>query len=564
MDIKKIFHNLVSNCYMPEFDYMGHEFSFETINYTTAYSYCQCACAFEHEYCDYLSPSGIVNDEVYERVVQSVVNGQCPHVTEENEEYVRETGIYGIHLAAAVGTKEALTDPRYQFNSRFGRLFGLNPYLTAIYKENHEIILMPVLLHFAPKGTYRLLDARRSSDDPSRIIVESITILEFCVRRRNIRLLKSYIKLNGLDDGVSHALKIVFQHRLVEFEDVLLKDRTWFRYYDNLWTAGICCELAIIHDQSNVLERLLNYLYSVHYDTNNATDKLPQICHVLSREKCEKVLTKYGIHKNVNVNLRDKAIVSLNLLYKFYDDFKDEILKRLKDIPNVSDILNMVTGVRQHTCLHKYIDRKIRKPEVFKEMLCLGADINATDLDDRTPLMHLLKQSKFEQPDRQTLELIIFENPDENMHHSAVICALEQDVRLMTKSVHVGEKGNFLPDALLHSLFGYDGDESFALNFSAPLLIECGFPFQRDSARISMLLESGKGTYLHSTEYAYLQNQLNRPRSLLLTCRDRLRRHYKGRTIHAYIDNSNIPLSIKNFILLQPLLRCAPNCLLCS
>ena len=151
MDTKKIFHNLVSNSYMPEFDYMGHEFTFETVNYTTSFSHCLCACAFEHEYFDYLSTSGAINNEVYDRVVQSIVNGRCPHVTDENDKYARETGIYGIHLAAVLGTTEALTDPHYKFSSRFGRQFGLNPYMTALYKENHEVLLNPVMLHFTPK-----------------------------------------------------------------------------------------------------------------------------------------------------------------------------------------------------------------------------------------------------------------------------------------------------------------------------------------------------------------------------------------------------------------------------
>ena len=405
---------------------------------------------------------------------------------------------------------------------------------------------------------------RRSDEDPLRIVVESITILEYCVRRKNIRLLKNYIKLNGLDDGVSHALNFAFQHRLVDFEDVLLKDRTWFRYYDNLWTAGTCCELAIIYDHPNVLDRILSYLYSVHYDTNNATDKLPQICYVLARKKCAQVLTKYGIHKNVNSNSRDKVVVLLNLLCRFYDDFKDEILKLVKSFPHIPEMLNMATGVRQLTLLHKYIDRRIRKPHIFKELLCLGADINAVDLDDRAPLVQLLKQRKFERSDRMTLEIFIFENPNERVHRSAIVCALEQDVRLMTAKAHVTDTKCFLSDAIPHSLFGYDDEESFALNFNAPLLIECGFHFQNESQQICMFLESTKGMHIHSTEYAYLQKQLNYPRSLLLTCRDRLRRHFKGRSIHAYVESSDIPVSVKDFILLKNLLRCMPNCLFCG
>ena len=536
---------------------MGHEFKFETISYATSYSYCHCPCAFEHEYFDYITASGSVNNEVYERIVQSVVNGRCSHVTDENDEYVRETGIYGIHLAAVLGTKEALIYPRYQFNSRFGRLFGLNPYMIALYKENHEVLLNPVMLHFTPKGTYRLLDARRSGDDSLRIIVQSVTILEYCVRRKNIRLLKNYIKLNGLDAGLSKALNFAFQYRLDEFVDVLLKDRTWFRYYDNLWTAGACCELAIIYDHRDVLDKLLNYLYSVHYDTDNATDKLPQICHALAREKCAHVLTKYGIHKKVVFKPRDRVVTLLNLLCRYHDDInKDGILNVIKSLPNVPEILNTETGVRQFTYLHKYIDRRIRKPNVFKDLLSLGADINIPDLDGRTPLIQLLKQRKFERPDRVILEMFISENPDESTHHSAVMCALEQDARQMTAKAHVTDMNEILSDAVPHSLFGYDEEETYALNFNAPLLIECGFSYRHGSEHISMFLDSPKGGHVHATEYTYLQKQLYCPRSLLLICRDRLRSHFKGRSIQMFVESLDIPVSVKNFILLKNILRC--------
>ena len=56
--------------------------------------------------------------------------GECPHVDSFPKEYLRGTGVFGIHIAMATGNEEALTTPCV----KDGEMFGLDPFSMAILK----------------------------------------------------------------------------------------------------------------------------------------------------------------------------------------------------------------------------------------------------------------------------------------------------------------------------------------------------------------------------------------------------------------------------------------------
>ena len=85
----------------------------------------------------------------------------------------------------------------------------------------------------------------------------------------------------------------------------------------------------------------------------------------------------------------------------------------------------------------------------------------------------------------------------------------------------------------------------FLIYFLLPLLIECGYPVNRDD-----LVEADSES-LAPAEYDYIQHVLDRPRGLRLMCRDSLRNHFKGRRIRDFVNMIHIPESIKDFILLK-------------
>ena len=101
-------------------------------------------------------------------------------------------------------------------------------------------------------------------------------------------------------------------------------------------------------------------------------------------------------------------------------------------------------------------------------------------------------------------------------------------------------------------------DKFFDLTFQALLLIECGFPIPNFTCGYIQHMKE----VLHPSKFEYIQNYIENPRPLKLGCRDVLRHHYKGRIVHQFVEKSNLPQSLKDFILLKPLLKYVPKDLL--
>ena len=70
--------------------------------------YCCCECGFEHECLGYISEMGEINETIFAKIVQSVVDGKCPHVNAETMEYTKMTTTSWVHISVAVGTKQAV------------------------------------------------------------------------------------------------------------------------------------------------------------------------------------------------------------------------------------------------------------------------------------------------------------------------------------------------------------------------------------------------------------------------------------------------------------------------
>ena len=115
--------------------------------------------------------------------------------------------------------------------------------------------------------------------------------------------------------------------------------------------------------------------------------------------------------------------------------------------------------------------------------------------------------------------------------------------------------GLFELDGKEHYMYVDPFKDGYALNFIAPLLIECGFSYSRNV--LSMALERR----LHAKELEYFRTCLDKPRSLKLSCRITLRKHFKNRRIHELISllADQIPKYIQDFILLKDVLKNRQN-----
>ena len=90
-----------------------------------------------HEYLEYIRDGGAIDEPLYEEMVANVINGECKHVKGTPKEFLKETGLYGIHFAAACGTIEALRKQCVQNLAYFStKLFSANPWTIAVAKHN--------------------------------------------------------------------------------------------------------------------------------------------------------------------------------------------------------------------------------------------------------------------------------------------------------------------------------------------------------------------------------------------------------------------------------------------
>ena len=139
MEPRQEFRNLVTNQYMKNFDY-AKTFSFQTVFYQTAYSYCCCSCGFEHEYLDYISETGVINEDKYEKIVKSIIDGSCPHTAEVQKEWLNKTRVSALHIAIAVGTEKAQKKYLDELSIAIKRsgIFKLSLFDTALMKNNYH------------------------------------------------------------------------------------------------------------------------------------------------------------------------------------------------------------------------------------------------------------------------------------------------------------------------------------------------------------------------------------------------------------------------------------------
>ena len=575
-----MFRKLVTNKFIYGFDYK-REFTFQTVYHRTAYSYCACVCGFQHEYLEYISKSGIINEEVYKKILQCILAGRCTHVEGAYERYVREATISAFSIAAVVGTTDVFIRVLDSLGNIVDGLYNLS--LNEI-----TLIKNPAMYSYVSDldlGETKIVipDARRLNEDKSEytVRVKMNDVFEYCVRKGEMKTKELY---NMTETSVKHnasALHAAFKYDLVELQDMLKKK--WRRMTDAAARLEVYCTLAIVYNksewlhfllhQAELFERRMTLKCNVHMASN-----LNKVCEALQRHDCKQVLlikqnflsaNKYNLPgPTAQMSLDDKEKVAFNkvqvlthLLFKY--NLRETILPMLRVIPDVSNLLDDSQG-EYGTILHCYNCSPFGPdPVLLKEILDLGVDINRKDSNGMTPLIHLLAMKEICSTSlfRCSEELYIFENPDIQVHRTALVRGLRIDRISQNKHPEMfegrGTCSDFVLDGHEHGSQGYDGDE-MALNFMVPFLVECGFPIVEDFLEAFEFDQD----LLNPVEQVYIRQCLETPRSLLLQCRDTLRKHYRGRRIHRFVEMAKIPQTVKDFILLKPFLKSVPGHLL--
>lgn len=584
MDIKTIFRNLVTNQYMENFDYVHTRFSFLTLFHKSPYCYCCCPCSYEHEYFKYISDGSNVennvDEEMYNKILSNILKGKCPHVEGQPTDYVSETTVYAIQIAAVVGTEQAVEEHMKDYlKIRGGGIFKQRACEIATLKNKYQDLLrccneLPklsgILSGWKTPVPPILLPVTNGSKggNGTRIELTFLEHIEFFIQRRNSTLLKSLLLPSIYHEHLENAFKLVFRNKLQDMGDALAD------YYRDLLQREVidfpdsCAETAIMYDQPKILQKILS---SRNRWTNETQRRLEETCQVMVRRECEIILSQNNVHM-VQIESESKQVSRLlALLADFCDDFGDEIVDRLRAIPDLPDVINQPMTqsfpekrywiVTPLAPLQYYLEKSIsvRKLDsrVVETMLELGATIDSCNaiIPPNGHALHSEYWSTVSTGDpvqyRRTLEILLNENPNTELNTEAVKTGIQLDVFLKMPKMRdkADLTGDYIMDGKEHSLLGHNGKDNYPFNFIGPLLIECGFPYTQDTLLFAL------DKQLHPEEHTYMQDCLENPRSLKLRCRDKIRKHFPGRKIHEFVQSANIPLLIKDFILMKSLLR---------
>ena len=603
MDVRDIFRKLTMNAYMPDFDYKHYKLSFETVFHTNNYKYCCCPCAFDHEWLSYISDGGEINEEMYKKVEANLLAGKCPHVDNVIPDYVRETAVYGIHIAAAVGTERAVKeDLGVKYIEVESSIFYLSPYKLAVLKRNINTTALRfknLSKHFESQtySLYRMLDVvypQRLETNASVIQLKEESLLGYCVRTGSMEMLRVVLlpRLLGVENyrtQLATALGLAIRYKSADIINEIITFLVKMPYRAPAFTRGIDGLDSIIYrlvilDKPDILMKVLKKRFRSDQSLleNQLQSSLTKLCVARGQDDCYNILAK---HKSVSFEssliARDERSyvteMHLQILFHVFDDFPDIMPHDLEAIPDLQTGLRGIPYISSTklfgypyvvSILHRLISEKSRNSYLIRkcnivETTCrpvvkwilqqsVVVDTINTNNVIQTPLVSLLENeiNGHKLYFRTNFEILLYSNLD--LDSSVIEYCLKVDENLYCEGI--GENfefpEKFISDVEEHSVYGHNDGSDYALEFTAPLLLECGF------TATSETLETVLEINLHPDELKYIRANIDTPRSLKLRCRDVLRKHFKGRHLHQFVDISPIPQKIKDYILLKTILPC--------
>ena len=543
-------------------------YTFQTVFHKSAYSYCCCPCAFDHEFFLYLE-DGQINDEIYRRTETSVVNGRCPHVNQVPKEWLEDSWVSNAHIAVAADNREI--DPVLLHMAQDFETGIFNLKLSNVVLAKYKTIAARYfwLFHVQNYHVNFFLDpgfkihdklvCRRNYEHPDHITVKYSSYLDHCIQAKNEARISHVLRNTFYTKSqFKQAMHFTMKENLNELQKVFL-DR--IKTGESEMIEDFVCS-AVMYNQTDILSTVLDMA-----DTNCKTKqkdnegaqrlnfgrdllkKVSKLCIILNKQSCIGILTDKNVLQESNLSNKDEISELLFSLRRYCTDFRDEIVAALKIRTNVKE-----------EC-RNYLDRNLisiaQIPHVIKGVLALAGDITDGVQPENSLLLRILQRLNMYNSDvRETIKLLIDVNPDMSLQHNVIQLAIAQDefmYKTMQSSgsmnaVSISVTGTYKTDAKEHGLFGYD-EEDFALNFAAPFLLECGLPFERS------FLEDTVSKNLHSAEINYIQVYVDNPKSLKVSCRDTLRKNFKGLKLHKFLENTRCPQKIKDFILMEYILK---------
>ena len=268
-----------------------------------------------------------------------------------------------------------------------------------------------------------------------------------------------------------------------------------------------------------------------------------------NRENCTNLLSHRSIIRPVRMSKEEHIDTIFTLFGIFYNDFKNELKRLLESAPGIqqgfikASLLNQIPSFRHYDHDFFVAQLVLSIIELGKtETLVHDAMLIVPQLQEM-----LLYNSTYHLHLRYAVELLIHEN---------VEIDTEKVILRDSKFPFDPRRGilyHYITDVKQHGVYGHDG-EDLVLNYLCPFLLACGYDVPRCCLFDILMKKSYKESKL--AEQAYINNYLDTPRSLLVCCRNSLRKRFRGRYIHRFVKVSGCPQTIKDIILLKYLLRC--------
>ena len=593
MDLRTEFRHLVTNQYMPEYDYKYRKFSFRTVHYVSNCKniYCMCACAYELEFLDFISDKGKIDEEMYERVVQNLIKGKCPHVDSARNEFVIETCAYAKHIAMAVGTLDALdkSGPHFHLDGVYKRNTIEIGLLQNRVRGIDEVLQKPDGDAPGISGKV-LLEGARQDSNTDVVEMKHTEVVDFCVKKEYTDMLKCILnpEIGHKPYNIAYALNIAMKKNLQNIQYYLIQytkdkacqpDSAINRYeVNNGRYQKYFADCAVFFGDTILLKKILENSYM------NLTQmvKLEHTALLLKRKDCKSIISSFLPTFLQHQTLTQVELLQemIDLFSRFNDGFEDEIKEAIFTILNSkaysgSNITELST-TQNPSLLHLYLldpTEYFWYRHVYPKGRCSHHVSVLAELDDSidclylnygTALNYTLSSRSQDSNFREILETLIFENSDIDLNLTAVARGLRIDLenQKSTQTDYSMTDGIYIMDGKLHGLF--DDKTDMILNFTAPLLIECGYTLSCDMLEESvgssmfdfLAPEPDNASSILPDVRVYIKQYLETPRPLTHCCRDVLRKHFKGRKIHRYVEAANIPKLVKDFVLLKPVLRC--------
>ena len=559
MEIMEVFRNLVTNKFMPDFNYRDN-FAFKTVFHKTGYSYACCPCAFQHEFFTYISEDGTVDEAVYDNIVTSILAGRCRHVEQGvPDDWLAETSVYGYQIALVVGTEEAEQDNMSNWRIAVLRqqvgLFQLSMHNIALLRKKYENLQWYIWSYFNFSGTGPLefrdngyvYVCIKPDHIQSIFDVRMITLIEALVQTRDTSVVQDVITSMARSGymhsifykGLLKAYEYTLRHRLEDLITLLIK----YTQFADREPMGPFIVASIVNNRPDVLIRLLDL--EAEIQKQNLRPKLLCIlCETLKRKECAQALISHGIEFQPYVSKDiEKIDVLLRLLNNdyFYEDFRDEIVLSLNDIPDV-----------QHKCITYLVKRRNTvplNPSLVKTVIELGQE----NFDQEFAKIVFWESCHA----RAIFQLLIDANIETQCSTDTVEEGLRRDV-IRFKWCRFSEKDNtkgfYLADIKERDVFTHD-EYDLVTNFFGPFMLECGFIVsKRILTKVLVKLSSFKNK---NVEFVcrYIKNYMENPKRLTVLCRETLRNYYKGRSVHTFLNNTVCPEKMKDFILLKHLTK---------